>query len=181
MLQARRYGRVVIASSTAVYGMALSVPYCTAKASYLGFVRALAAEGASYGITVNAVEPSGATRMSENLAESDFRTWFLETMRPELVTPVVAALAHEGCTVSGEAFVVGGGRVARTVLAESRGYVNPTLTAEDVRDHLGEVIADTEFSFPNDTSESLRMTAAALGHDLALLDSLSAQGASNGR
>ena len=125
VMQAQGRGRVVLASSTAVYGMALSVPYCTSKASYFGFVRALAAEGEPHGITVNAVEPSGATRMAENLAESEFKTWFMETMTPELVSPVVVALAHDDCTISGEFFVVGGGRVARTVIAETRGYVKP--------------------------------------------------------
>ena len=50
--------------------------------------------------------------MAENLSESAFRDWFLATMKPELVSPLVALLAHEDCPVSGEFFVVGGGRVA---------------------------------------------------------------------
>jgi len=46
-LQKQRYGRIVIAASSALYGMAASIPYSTAKASYIGFTRALAAEGAA--------------------------------------------------------------------------------------------------------------------------------------
>jgi len=169
-LQAQRYGRIVLSSSTAVYGMATSVPYATAKSSYVGLVRSLAAAGRTDGITVNAIAPSAATRMSENLAPSPFRDWFLRTMRPDQVTPVVVALAHEDCPVTGELFVVGGGRVARTVLAETAGYVNPDLQAEDVRDQLGRLMADGDLSFPADTAASLRLTAAALGDDLDALD-----------
>ncbi len=169
-MQRQQHGRVVLASSTAVYGMATSVPYATAKASYVGLVRSLAAAGRPDGITVNAVAPSAATRMSENLAPSPFRDWFLRTMRPEQVSPVVVALVHDDCPVSGELFVVGGGRVARTVLGETAGYVNPDLAPEDVRDHLDRIVADEDLSFPADTAASLRLTAAALGDDLDALE-----------
>ena len=67
--------------------------------------------------------------MAENLAESEFRDWFLAHDAPELVSPLVALLAHEDCPVSGEFLVAGGGRVARTLLAETRGYVEPRSDA----------------------------------------------------
>lgn len=160
------YGRIVVASSTAIYGMATSVPYCTAKASYIGLVRALASAGRPHNVTVNAIEPSAATRMADNLADSAFKAWFMDTMKVELVAPAVLALAHESCTVTGELFVVGGGRVARTVLAETVGYVNPRLSPEDVRDHLAQIMGDRNLSFPVDTAESLRLAAGALGQTL---------------
>jgi hypothetical protein len=166
-MQAHGRGRVVLAASTAFYGMARSVPYSTAKSSYIGLTRALAGAGDPHGITVNAIAPAGATRMAENLAESEFRTWFLATMRPELVSPLVAALAHDSCTVNGEVFVAGGGRVARVLLAETRGYVNPTLTPEDVRDHLHEVLTDTDVAFPRDTTDASSYAARCLGFELS--------------
>lgn len=175
-LVAQHYGRVVIVSSTAVYGMALSVPYCTAKAAHIGLVRSLALGGAPHGITVNALGPSAATRMSENLTDSPFRTWFLEAMRPELVSPAVLALTHESCAGTGEFFVVGGGRLARLALAETAGYLNTAMTPEDAAAHLPEVLADDRYSFPRDTSASLLITAAALGVDLESLGSLSDAG-----
>jgi NAD(P)-dependent dehydrogenase (short-subunit alcohol dehydrogenase family) len=165
-MQAQRYGRVVLSASSAIYGLPRSIPYSTAKASYIGFTRGLAGEGAPHGIKVNAVEPAGATRMAENLAASEFRTWFLDTMKPELVSPVVALLAHEDCPISGEFLVAGGGRVARTVFAETRGYVNPDLTPEAVRDHLGDVLAEREYHYPRDATEAGGLAAAVLGYQL---------------
>ena len=104
--------------------------------------------------------------------ESPFRTWFLEAMRPELVTPTVLALTHESCSVTGEFFVVGGGRVARMALAESAGYVDTAMTPESVAAHLGGVVDEAGFSFPRDTSASLKLTASALGVDLDALGEL---------
>ena len=160
----QRHGRVVLTASTAVYGIPTSVPYSTAKAAYIGLTRALAAAGTPLGITVNALAPAGATRMAENLDESEFRTWFLATMRPELVSPIVAVLSHDDCAITGELFTVGGGRVARTVLAETSGYVNPDLTPEDLRDHLDEIMAEPLVFQPRDTADASAINANALGH-----------------
>lgn len=169
----QRYGRVVVVSSTAVYGMPSSTSYCTAKAAHIGLVRALSLAGAPRGVVVNALGPAAATRMSENLAPSPFRSWFLEAMRPEMVSPVVLALTHEECSVSGEFFVVGGGRLARLALAESAGYLDPALSPETAADHLADVVADTSYAFPADTAASLQRTAASLGVDPDLLGDLS--------
>src|SRR5687767_2714659 len=84
IMQAQGYGRIVFTSSSALHGLPRSIPYSTAKASLIGLTRGLAAEGEAYNIRVNAIEPAAATRMAENLAESEFRSWFLATMRPEL-------------------------------------------------------------------------------------------------
>jgi NAD(P)-dependent dehydrogenase (short-subunit alcohol dehydrogenase family) len=166
VMQRQQHGRIVLAASTAIYGLAGSIPYSTAKASYIGFTRGLAREGEAFGITVNLLEPAGATRMAENMAHSEFRDWFLATMRPELVSPVVAALAHSTCSVTGEMLVVGGGRVARTVMAETLGYLATNLTPEDVLEHLPEVLSETDYTYPIDAVDAGAIAAAALGYDL---------------
>ncbi|MEO8695259.1 MAG: SDR family NAD(P)-dependent oxidoreductase [Acidimicrobiales bacterium] len=163
IMQAQHSGRIVFTSSSALHGLPRSIPYSVAKASYIGLTRGLAAEGAAYGIRVNAVEPAAATRMAENLAESQFRDWFLATMRPELVAPLVALLAHEDCPVNGELLVAGGGRVARTLLAETRGYINPDLTPEDVRDHFAEVMSESEHVVMRDGVHAVAYNAEVLG------------------
>ena len=165
VMQKQRHGRIVIAASTAIYGMAGSIPYSTAKSSYIGLTRGLAAEGAAHGIKVNAIEPAGATRMAENLSESAFRDWFMATMKPELVSPLVALLAHDDCPVSGEFFVVGGGRVARTVMVETHGYVNRESTPEDIRDHMPDIMGDTRHYFPAVGESVVKYSALALGYD----------------
>ena len=166
VMQQQRHGRIVIAAPTAIYGMAGSIPYSTAKSSYIGLTRGLAAEGAAHGIKVNAIEPAGATRMAENLSESAFRDWFLATMKPELVSPLVALLAHEDCPVSGEFFVVGGGRVARTVMVETHGYVNRESTPEDILAHMPDIMSDSRHYFPAVGESVVKYSALALGYDM---------------
>ena len=45
-------------------------------------------------------------------------------MASELVSPMMAFLAHEGCPVSGEVYVAGGGRFTRLFIATTPGYVH---------------------------------------------------------
>jgi hypothetical protein len=162
----QRYGRIVLTASTAVYGMAGSVAYSTAKAALIGLTRSLAEAGNAHGITVNAVSPSAATRMSHNLAASPFRDWFLQTMRPELVAPLLPVLLHESTSCSGELFVVGGGRVARTVLGETYGVHDPALTPEWLADRLPALLTETEMDFPRTTAAAGSFAARVLGHDM---------------
>jgi len=161
--QAQRYGRIVLTSSAALHGMPKSIPYSTAKASLVGLTRGLAAEGGPHGIRVNAVEPAAATRMAENMAESEFRTWFLATLRPELIAPVVAVLVAEDCPVNGELIVAGGGRVGRTLLCEVDGWIDPDLTCEAVRDHFASVLAETDHVVLRDGAHAIQHNARVLG------------------
>jgi hypothetical protein len=69
-------------------------------------------------------------------------------LRPELVSPVVAYLAHEQCNVNGEIFSVAAGRVARIFIAEGRGIYSPNLTIEDVRDSWQEILSEENYAVP---------------------------------
>ena len=60
---------------------------------------------------------------------------------------VVALLGHERCPVNGDTFVAAGGRVARVLVSETAGYINPDLTAEDVLAHWAE-ITDSKTTLP---------------------------------
>ena len=162
-MQAQGYGRIVLTSSSALHGLARSLPYSTAKASLVGLTRGLAAEGAPQGILVNAVEPVGATRMAENLAESEFRSWFLATMRPEQVSPLVAVLASDRCPVNGEVLVAGGGRVGRTILAENHGWVDAELTPESLLTHIDDALAADRLEVLRDGAHASAHHAAVLG------------------
>lgn len=164
LMRARNYGRVVIVGSGAMYGLSGSIPYSAAKASYIGLVRGLAREGAERNIKVNGTAPAGATRMAENMSESEFRTWFLNTMKPELTSPLVALLGHEDCPVTGEFFVVGGGRVARTVIGETRGYIDPGMTVESLRDRMAGIMAEAPGSHPASCEDALAYFMDVLGY-----------------
>jgi NAD(P)-dependent dehydrogenase (short-subunit alcohol dehydrogenase family) len=180
LMCAQRAGRIVFTTSSALHGLPRSIAYSTAKASLVGLTRGLAAEGSAQGIRVNAIEPAAATRMAENLAQSEFRTWFLDTMRPELVSPLVALLAHERCPVNGELLVVGGGRVARTVLAETRGFVSAAMTVEDVAQHFDEVMSERDMVVIRDGVHASAYNAEVLGFVATEPVSVTAGDATNG-
>jgi NAD(P)-dependent dehydrogenase (short-subunit alcohol dehydrogenase family) len=129
------YGRVVNTSSNSgILGNFGQANYGAAKMGLVGLTRVLAAEGAKYGIKVNAIAPLARTRMTESLMGE-----LGPLLDPALVAPVVAWLAHEDCPVSGEVYSVGGGRVARFFIGMTKGWFDRDLTPEAVRDHFDEV------------------------------------------
>ena len=64
------YGRIVLFSSGSGLGASGQANYSAAKEGMVGFARALARELAPYNISVNAVYPSGATRMAETVPDT---------------------------------------------------------------------------------------------------------------
>ena len=64
------YGRIVLFSSGSGLGASGQANYATAKEGMVGFARALSRELDEFGISVNAVYPGGATRMTETIPES---------------------------------------------------------------------------------------------------------------
>ena len=128
LMRDQGYGRIVNTSSGAgVFGNFGQTNYGAAKMGLVGFTRVLAVEGAKNNIKANAIAPVAKTRMTEDLLGP-----LADKLAPELVTPIVAYLAHEDCEVTGEVYSVGGGRVARVFIGVTPGYVNKDLTVEDV-------------------------------------------------
>jgi hypothetical protein len=61
---------------------------------------------------------------------------------------VVAWLASDECSVTGEVFTVAAGRVARFFVGMTAGYFNRNLTVEDVRDHIEEIRDESGYMVP---------------------------------
>jgi NAD(P)-dependent dehydrogenase (short-subunit alcohol dehydrogenase family) len=111
-------GGVVIntVSEAGLYGGTGQANYVAAKAGIAGMTIGLARELKSYGVRVNAVAPRARTRMTESVLgdfaaakEGAFDEW-----DPDNVGPVVAWLASDDAAdVSGQVFVVFGGRIHR--------------------------------------------------------------------
>jgi len=126
------YGRIVLTSSIGgLYGNHGVANYAAAKAGVLGLSNVAALEGAAEGVRCNVIVPAAVTRMADGIDTSAYLP-----MGPELVAPVVAWLAHETCSVTGEVFIALAGRVARAVIAESPGVHRAAWTVEDVGEHL---------------------------------------------
>lgn len=123
-----RYGRIILTSSIGgLYGNRDCVNYGMSKSGMIGLNNVLALEGEAEGVKSNIIVPGAVTRMAEGLDISQY-----PPMGPELVSPVVAWLAHENCSVTGEMLVSIAGRVARAFIAESKGVYQPSWRPEDV-------------------------------------------------
>jgi NAD(P)-dependent dehydrogenase (short-subunit alcohol dehydrogenase family) len=150
------YGRMVMTTSSGIFGLPNNISYATAKAGVIGLTRSLATAGAKRGIRINLVAPAAMTRMAGGDDVSG-------AMAPELVAPLVAYLAHESCPVNGEMYAAGARRFARIFIATTPGYVHPGpgVTLEDVAEHWDTINDESGYSVPPDLR---RWSATFLDH-----------------
>ena len=143
------YGRVVMTTSSGMFGLPTNLAYATAKAGVIGLTRSLATAGADHGIKVNAIAPAALTRMAGRAPADESGT---TPMAPDRVAPMVAYLSHERCPVSGEVYAAGAGRFARIFIAQTEGYVqsSPAPTIEDVAQHWAAINDETVYTIPAD-------------------------------
>jgi NAD(P)-dependent dehydrogenase (short-subunit alcohol dehydrogenase family) len=151
----KAYGRIVMTTSTGVFGLPDNTSYAAAKAAVVGLARSLATAGAAHGIRVNCIAPAAFTRMAGQApgdatdAATDPRS---EQLAPHLVAPMVGLLAHESCPVNGEVLAAGAGRFARILLAVTEGYVHQggDPSVEDVSAHWSQICDPTDLTVPAD-------------------------------
>jgi len=145
----QHYGRIVMTTSTGLFGLPDNTSYATAKAAVIGLTRSLTTAGAKHGIKVNLIAPAAMTRMAGQPAD---RAGGSTPMSPELVAPMVAFLAHEDCPVSGEIYAAGAGRFARIFVASTAGYVHstPEPTIEDIARNWATINDEAGYSVPAD-------------------------------
>ncbi len=144
-MMAQKYGRIMMTtSSTGLYGNFGQSNYGAAKLAQVGLMQTLALEGAKFDIRVNALAPTAATRMTQDLMPEAV----LAALRPEAVVPAMLVLVAEDAPT-------------RTILCAGAGHVaaaNITLTQgawiglgngapeglaeqlEQVRDRSGETV-----------------------------------------
>ena len=130
------YGRIVNTISEAALDMRLgSGPaYAVAKAAIWGLTMSTAREGHDHGITVNAISPGAATRMSADLLASGHSAGL--DLSPDRVAEVVTAL------VTDEAGDITG-KVVHTAAGQVREYVlKRTADSDLVRRLVAETQAD---------------------------------------
>ncbi len=157
-LRAGAYGRVVNTTSAAgLYGNFGQANYAAAKLGLVGLTKTLAQEGAKYDIKVNAIAPVAKSRMTDGILPPEV----LDKLSPEMVSPLVAYLASEGCEASGQVFAVGGGYISRVEILEGVGTTfDGAISPEDVAsrwDAIGELRGARPFA------NALAAASAVLG------------------
>ena len=144
----QRYGRIVnVSSGAGLIGFANMTMYGAVKLGVVGLTRALSVEGRAVGITANVVAPQASVRGSD-FGPMKWTPALAEWLSPEQISGLVAYLAHESCVTSGELFNVGGGLVARVVLAAAEGVHERPMTPEAVAAHWDEIMGQTVIEAP---------------------------------
>jgi len=160
------YGRIVMTTSTGMFGLPTNLSYAAAKAAVIGLTRSLTTAGMAHGIKINLIAPAALTRMSGQPTDEVDRAGRGPTsaqMSPDLVAPMVAFLAHEACPVSGEIYAAGAGRFARIFVASTEGYVHagPEPTMEDIAQNWATINDETGYYGPADLTA---WSAAFMAH-----------------
>ena len=117
-LREQNYGRVIFTASTSgIYGNFGQSNYGMAKLGLYGLTRTLAIEGRKNNVLVNAIAPTGGTRMTEGLIPPQV----FDQLKPELVSPLVVYLGSDQCKDTGGLYEVGGGWVGKVRWERSLG------------------------------------------------------------
>ncbi|WP_110948139.1 SDR family oxidoreductase [Pseudomonas bohemica] len=161
-LREQNYGRVIFTSSTSgIYGNFGQSNYGMAKLGLYGLTRTLALEGRKNNILVNAIAPTGGTRMTEGLIPASV----FELLKPELVSPLVVYLGSEQCQDSAGLYEVGGGWIGKVRWERSLGAgFDPRagFSPEDVATQWSAINDFTDAVHPADNVEALKEMMANL-------------------
>lgn len=105
-MRAAGHGRVVmVGSSAGFHGEPGISAYAASKAAVIALARSAAAEGAKHDVLCNVLLPFAWTEMSSNGIDPTQA----DHLRPELVAPVVGALADRECHLNGQVIISAGG------------------------------------------------------------------------
>jgi NAD(P)-dependent dehydrogenase (short-subunit alcohol dehydrogenase family) len=127
------YGRILMtSSSTGLYGNFGQANYGAAKLGLAGFAKTLHLEGAKYDVRVNAIAPTAATRMTEDIFPPDM----LGLFNPENVVPAALFLVSENAP-SNMIVGAGAGVVQAAYVTLTPGYALPEgrRTVEEVAEN----------------------------------------------
>ncbi|MFD2420433.1 SDR family oxidoreductase [Amycolatopsis pigmentata] len=110
----QQYGRIVnVTSYTGLRGNRGQANYATAKAGIIGFTKTAAKELAGFGVTVNAVSPNAATRMTATIPEEKIPDVLGPIARfaepSEIATAVCFLASEEAGYITGTVLPVDGG------------------------------------------------------------------------
>lgn len=161
-LRDQNYGRIIFTSSTSgIYGNFGQANYGMAKLGLYGLTRTLAVEGRKNNILVNAIAPTGGTRMTEGLIPASV----FDLLKPELVSPLVVYLGSEQCHDSAGLYEVGGGWIGKVRWERSLGAgfdPHAGFSPEDVAAQWQTISDFSDAVHPADNVEALKEMMANL-------------------
>ncbi|SHL52055.1 NAD(P)-dependent dehydrogenase, short-chain alcohol dehydrogenase family [Pseudonocardia thermophila] len=161
LMERAGYGRIVLTSTSAIFGYRGDGSYGAAKCAVLSLARTMSAEAVAKGldIRVNVVSPSAATNLgSGNGMHDRYAAGFSGRNTPENVSGAVLYLASRECAVTGECLRVGGSYVGRNFIAQTPGWVHTgdgALSPEAVMAHLGDITAEDGYVVPTDAEDCM--------------------------
>lgn len=116
-MRAQGHGRIVMTtSSSGLWGNFGQSAYAAAKMGLVGLMKTLAEEGRRYGIHVNCLAPSAATRMTADIMDEDV----LDALDPARVAPAMLALVADAAP-QGVILCAGAGSVEAAHVTMTRG------------------------------------------------------------
>lgn len=160
------YGRILMTTSTSgIYGNFGQSNYGAAKSGLVGLMNVLAIEGAKKNIKVNAIAPTAATRMTEDLLPQQV----LEIMGPDTIAPGALFMVSDDAptkTILG----AGAGVFAVSQMVESRGVFLPeqARTPEVVAERWAEIADMTDAQTLEGAFEQTSKYAALAARELGL-------------
>jgi NAD(P)-dependent dehydrogenase (short-subunit alcohol dehydrogenase family) len=156
VMKEQGYGRILNVASNSSLGFGGMTAYAASKSALLGLTADSAREGQPLGILVNSLLPAAATRLvipdsdAPITQEAGFVDWLKAHFQPEKVAPTAVYLVSRACSVFGEHYSTGAGRVSRIAHVATDGFHDPVLTPEHVA---------AEFARIRDTSQSRVITS----------------------
>lgn len=148
------YGRVVLTTSTGMFGLPDNLTYATAKGAMIGMARSLTVAAADQDIKINIISPAATTRRGDQKSSISAQAATQRTI-PQMdttwVSPMMAYLAHESCPVSGQIYGAGAGRFTKLFIAENPGYVHSGLdrpTIEEIAENWAAINDESGFYVP---------------------------------
>jgi NAD(P)-dependent dehydrogenase (short-subunit alcohol dehydrogenase family) len=166
IMREQNYGRIVMTtSSSGLYGNFGQSNYGAAKMAVIGFMNTLCIEGHKNDIRVNALSPTAATRMTEDLMPAEI----LAMLTPEAVTAGALTLCHKDAP---NRFILaaGAGGYARAQIFETDGIFLPEAEQDtDIINTKLDQISDT--AGQKDLQSGAGQTEKFLGKAMAYVES----------
>jgi NAD(P)-dependent dehydrogenase (short-subunit alcohol dehydrogenase family) len=138
-MNSQKYGRILMTtSSSGLYGNFGQANYGAAKLALVGLMQTLSIEGAKNNIRVNALAPTAATRMTEDLMPEAV----LQALKPQAVVPAMLVLVSEDAPTR-TVLCAGAGSVEAAHITLTQGaWIGLDADApENLADQLQEVLA----------------------------------------